>query len=310
MPLTELDMAVLKTVARYYVLTREQIQRLCCAEHASGRGTRKRLLRLAKAGLIIKHRMQITLPGMNGAAPAYYPTKKAAETLASFFGDDRFLATNTKHPRADRLSHWIAINNTRMLVEASAEATEGLTLIQWHTEWETINKDDAKSNQFCLHTQLTEKPPLSCSPDAGFLIEFNGKRKIYYLEEDRGTSSPRQIAARKSKGYDQLCKLNGHKKHFPSTTFDDFRVLLVTTNDYRAKKTVEEMKDKPGKELWLMINQKNLTATNFFSGDVGIDHQSEIGPLIRACSPDLDVSKAIAAATNPTEPHNAASVET
>ena len=302
MPLTELDMAVLKIVARYYVLTREQIQRLCCADHASGRGTRKRLLRLAQDGLIVKHRMQITLPGMNGAAPAYYPTKKGAETLASYYGDDRFLATNTKHPRADRLAHWIAINDTRMLVESAAEATNGVTLVRWITEWETINKDATKPNQFCLHTQLTENPPLSCSPDAGFLVEYGGRRNVYYLEQDRGTSSPRQIAARKSKGFDQLCKLMGHKKHFPETTFDDFRVLFVTTNQYRAEKTVEEMKTKPGNELWLMINQSILTASNFFTGDVAIDHDGEIGPLIR-------IDK-IASPINTTEPHTAAPVET
>lgn len=302
MPLTELDMTVLKTVARYYVLTREQIQRLCCADHASGRGTRKRLLRLAKAGLIIKHRMQITLPGMNGAAPAYYPTKKGAETLASYFGDDRFLATNTKHPRADRLAHWIAINDTRILVESAAEATSGVTLVQWITEWETINKDAAKPNQFCLHTQLTDNPPLSCSPDAGFLIEFNGRRKVYYLEQDRGTSSPRQIAARKSKGFDQLKKLKGHQKHFPESSFDDFRVLLVTTNKYRAEKSVEEMKNKPGKELWLMMNQSNITTTNFFTGEIAIDQDGEIGPLIRTAK--------LAPSMNPTEPHTAAPVET
>lgn len=307
MPLTDLDMAVLKTVARYYVLTREQIQRLCCAEHTSGRGTRKRLLRLAQAGLIVKHTMQITLPGMNGAAPAYYPTKKGADTLASYFGDDHFLATNTKHPRADRLAHWIAINDTRILVESAAESTAGITLLKWITEWETINKDAAKTNQFCLHTQLTENPPLSCSPDAGFLVEFKGKRKVYYLEQDRGTSSPRQIAARKSKGYDQLCKLKGHKKHFPDTTFDDFRVLLVTTNDYRAKKAVEEMKEKPGNKLWLMINQMNLTTSNFFVGDVAIDHAGETGPLIRTALPP---NCAAEPANNPTQPHTAAPVET
>lgn len=307
MPLTEFDMATLKSVAKYYVSTREQIQGRCNPGHASGRGTRKQLLRLRESGLILMHRMQITLPGMNGAAPVYYPTKKGAETLASYFGDDRFLATNTKHPRADRLAHWIAINDTRRLVELSAESTDGVSLVKWITEWETINKDAAKPSHFCLHTQLTENPPLSCSPDAGFLIEFKGQRKVYYLENDCGTSSPRQIAARKSKGYDQLCKLKGHQKHFPDTTFDDFRVLLVTTNDYRAEKTVEEMKTKPGKELWLMMNRSNLTRTNFFTGDLAIDHDGKIGPLIRIGS---QTTFGTAPPSNPAEPHTAAPVET
>ena len=91
-----------------------------------------------------------TLPGMNGAAPVYYATKKGAEVLASYFGDDSFLATNTKHPRADRLAHWIAINDTRMLIEAAAERLDGVTLVSWVTEWETINKDDAKTGTILL----------------------------------------------------------------------------------------------------------------------------------------------------------------
>lgn len=288
MPLTEPDMLVLKTIALYYLLTREQIQRLCNPAHASGRGTRKQLLRLRQAGLIIMHRMQITLPGMNGAAPVYYVTKKGAEALASYFGDDCFLATNTKHPRADRLAHWVAINDTRMLVEAAAERLENVTLVSWITEWETINKDDTKTAQFCLHTQLSETPPLSCSPDAAFLIECKGQRKVHYLEQDRATSSPRQIAARKSKGYAKLAQLKGHHKHFPDTTLDSFRVLFFTTNDYRAKKTREEMQSKPGKELWLMVNQSQVTATNLFTGDIAIDHEGTIGPLIRAAPADGD----------------------
>ena len=304
MPLTALDMNILKIIALYYVLTREQVQKIGCAGHASGRGTRKRLLRLAQNGLIVKHKMQITLPGMNGAAPAYYPTKKGAETLANFYSDDRFLATNTKHPRADRLAHWIAINETRMVVESSAAATDGIKLLRWITEWETVNKDAAKTNQFCLHTQLTENPPLSCSPDAGFLIERGDKRMVYYLEEDRGTSGIRHIAARKSKGYDQLKKLGLHRKHFPETTFDDFRVLFVTTNDYRAEKAVEEMQSKPGNELWLSMNRQNFTDDNFFVGHLSIDQRGEIGPLIKMGTQVNDAS-----CKCPTKPHSAVPAE-
>ena len=97
-----------------------------------------------------------------------------------------------------------------------------------------------------MHTQLSETPPLSCSPDAGFLVEYQGQRKVYYLEQDRATSSPRQIAARKSKGYAKLANLKGHRKHFPETTLDNFRVLFFTTNDYRANKTMEEMQIEAG----------------------------------------------------------------
>ncbi|MCA9129704.1 MAG: replication-relaxation family protein, partial [Planctomycetales bacterium] len=200
MPLTELDMAVLRAIATYYVLTREMVQQLCCASHASGRGARKRLSRLRQAGYIVQHRVPVALPDTNGAAPVYYATRKGAEALASFYGDDEFLATNTKTPRADRLAHWIAINQTRLLVEAAVTELPMVKLLRWITEWETCNKSAATSDQFYLHTQLSEHPPLSCSPDAGFLVEYQSERMVYYLEQDLATSSPRQIAARKSKG--------------------------------------------------------------------------------------------------------------
>ena len=280
MPLTELDMAVLKTVATYYVLTREQVQSVCCAGHASGRGTRKRLSRLGQAGYIIKHRVPVALPGTNGAAPVYYPTKKGSEALASYFDDECFYATNTKNPRADRLSHWIACNTTRILVEKAIDRLPNVDLVRWINEWETVNKDDSKSDQFCLHTQLVEKPPLSCSPDAGFLIRYQDEQMVYYLEQDRATSSPKQVAARKHRGYAELLKQNGHKKHFPDATVPYFRVLFVTPNETRAKKTQQEMKSRIGKELWLMMNEKALDETNFFTGDVAINHDGETGPLL------------------------------
>lgn len=117
LPLTSSHIEALAAVARYYVLVRDQIQSICFSGQASGRATRKQLLRLRNAGFLTRHGVQIVLPGSNGAAPVYYATKKGAEALASFFDDDHFLATNTKHPRVDRISHWIAINSARLIIE-------------------------------------------------------------------------------------------------------------------------------------------------------------------------------------------------
>lgn len=281
MPLTELDMSILAVIARYYVVTREQLQRLTGQESSSGRGMRKHLLRLRTAGLILMHRVQITLPGMNGAAPVYYATRKGAETLASYYEDDAFLATNTKHPRADRLSHWIAINDVRMLTEQAVERIPALQLVRWVTEWQTINPLDSKSVQFCLHTQISELPPLSCSPDAAFLLQYKQHRKVFYVEVDRGTSSPRQVAARKCKGYAALAAAKLHReKHFPETTLDSFRVLLFTTNAYRTQKTLEELRGKPGHELWLGIDLSNVQKETLISESIALDSAGTMGPLV------------------------------
>lgn len=308
MPLTELDMSILALIARYYVVTREQLQRLTGQEQGSGRGMRKHLLRLRKAGLIVMHRMQITLPGMNGAAPVYYPTRQAAEALASFYDDDGFLATNTRHPRADRLSHWVSINDVRILVEQAAERIPALKLVRWITEWQTVNPLDEKSNQFCLHTQLTETPPLSCSPDAAFLLEYKQHRKVFYVEADRGTSSPRQVAARKSKGYATLASRKLHRqKHFPESTLDSFRVLFFTTNVYRAKKTMEELTSKPGCEFWLTIDGSTITKKTLFTGDIALDSNGSLGPLVRLDEGDVPKNGSVLESQS-NAPHVAASV--
>ncbi|MCA9097739.1 MAG: replication-relaxation family protein, partial [Planctomycetaceae bacterium] len=170
MPLTEFDILLLKALARYYVLTRDQLQRLCFPGHASGRTTRKRLLKLQQGGYVQKHRMPVAFPGTNNAAPVYYLTKPGVELLAMWYSDPQYLALNTRQPRPDHLNHWIAITETRMVIEQSIATQSEVTLDGWINEWETVDKSAAESKQFTLRTQLSEDPPLSCSPDAAFLL--------------------------------------------------------------------------------------------------------------------------------------------
>jgi hypothetical protein len=76
MPLTEHDVQLLATLARYYVLTRDQLQRSCFPDHASGRTTRKRLSKFQHAGYVRKHRVPVAIPGTCNAAPVYSFTKQ------------------------------------------------------------------------------------------------------------------------------------------------------------------------------------------------------------------------------------------
>lgn len=281
MPLTDHDILLLATLARYYVLTREQLQRLCFPGHASGRTTRKRLSKLQQSGCIHKHRMPVAFPGTNAAAPVYYLTKQGAELLASYYDDETYKAANTRQPRGDRLNHWIAVNETRIVIEQAIARQSDVLLDRWINEWETVDKEAAEANHFTLHTQLSTDPPLSCSPDAGMLISLRGHRKVYYLERDLGTSSPKQIAARKTKGYAALAEVQGHRKHFPETTLDAFGVLCVTTNAYRCEETAKQIAKRPRPDLWLFLDERELTAESFLHGSIAWNHQLERGPLVK-----------------------------
>ena len=282
MPVTETDVRLLEAVARYYVLTREQIARLCQVQHTSGRSTRKHLSKLLQAEYLQRHHVPVALPGSNGAAPVYYPTKAGAELLASWFDDERYLATMTRHPRADRLSHWIELNNTRIVIEHALAQQNEVKLESWISEYETINKDAAERERFTLQTPLREVPPLSCSPDAGFLLSVAGHAKVYYVERDRGTSSPHQIAARKTRGYAELARQQGHLRHFPNATVPTFSVLFVTTSAYRCNQLAKELRKRESPELWLMVDHHDLTPESFLHKPIILKSDGQRASLIQS----------------------------
>ena len=281
MIVTENDIRILAMLARYYVLTREQIQRLCVPHLVSGRSLRRRITKLRQEDYLLKHRVPIALPGKNGAAPVYYLTQKGTELLASWFDDEHFLATKVRHPRVDHLNHWYAIIETRLVIEQAIALQDEVKLERWVNEWETVNKADHENDQFYLHTKLNQNPPLSCSPDAAFILSLRGHKKVFYLEQDLGTSSPNQIAARKTKGYAELANRNLHRKHFPETTLDNFKVLFVTPTLYRCKTTAEKIRKKPRPDLWLCIDQHELTPESFLHGQITWNHQGERGSIVK-----------------------------
>lgn len=264
MPVTPTDLLFLQALARYYVLTRDQLQRLCGRKDVSDRSVRKHLLKLQQAGLIMKHRVPVLIAGTNGAAPVYYVTGNGARCLADTSDDERYHKINTKEPRGDRLNHWIAVNETRMILEGAVASIPKLTLDSWINEWEEIEKEPGNRPSFTLHTQLRESPPLSCSPDAGFLLSVQGHSKVYYLEQDLATSSVQQVAARKTKGYAELLRQQRHREHFPMTTLDRFGVLLVTTSRQRCLNLARELRKHEDPELWRMVATTDLTAGGTF----------------------------------------------
>lgn len=143
---------------------------------------------------------------------------------------------NTRPPRTDILFHWLAIGDTHIAIQRATEQHADTTLVRWINEWELIDKESGTQSKHYLHTVFRKEPtPLSCSPDAGWLLGYREHRIVCYLEQDRNTSGVRSIAASKTNGYAELARVMGHKKHFPETTLDRFRVVLVTTHHGRRK---------------------------------------------------------------------------
>jgi len=285
MPITPFDVVLLLALARFYVLTREQLQRVCFPDHTGGRSTRKRLSKLQQGAFVEKHRIPVLLPGFSGAAPVYYLTRSGAELLAAYHDEPSYVSLNTRCPRGDHLNHWIAVNETRIVIEGAIARQTEVTLDRWINEWEVVDKECAEPKQFTLHTQFSADPPLSCSPDAGFLLNFRTQhRKVFYVERDLGTSSPRQIAQRKTSGYAALAENHGYRRHFPEATIETFAVLFITTTHYRCLEATKCLASRPRPDLWLCCDGHDLTHESFLHGSIWWNTQGECRALLKAAS--------------------------
>lgn len=280
--ITPLDISVLAALAKYYCLCRPQLQTLCFPEHRDSRSLRNRLSKLRKGGYVAKTKCLVPYRGGSTGCPVWYLTRQAAELLREYYDDETYLSLNTRPPRESLLFHWLAIGDTHIAIDQAIEGhKDQVSLACWTNEWEVVNKAAARASQYCLHTVFQENPPLSCSPDAGFLLGYGGQQMVFYLEQDRNTSGVRSIAASKTKGYAEQEARNGHRRHFPDTTLDRFRVLMVTTHHGRRKALQKAIKNKPGSDLWLFACQHELTSEHFPFGNVFYDCNDESGPLIR-----------------------------
>lgn len=281
MKLTENDMKILEVLARYYALSAPMIHSLCFSHRKDARHTRRRLAELSRGKLVRKSPVNVAFSTGN-SGPAYTPTREGCEQLAVYKQDDVWLATYTKQPRLDRLFHWLEISWLHSVIVRACELSPAVELVQWINEWAPTLNVDGNPTGYVLHSQFHEQPPLSCSPDAAFMLNISGHRRVFYAECCRGTSGPTRIGSSKAPGYQELLLTQGHRRHFPATTFDDFSILLVTINtDYRDRLQKEfARRTNQNPELWLFADRNDVAPDTVLIDDVFMDHKGTVGPLV------------------------------
>lgn len=281
MKLTPNDIRILETLARYYALSASMIHRLCFPQRNDQRHTRRRLMELSRERLVYKSLVNVAFSTGN-SGPAYTPSREGCEALAVYYNDDAWLSTMTKPPRLDRLYHWLDISWTHSIIDKACQLSPAVTLARWINEWQPTLDSDGNPTGFELHTQFRETPPLSCSPDAAFLLDIGGHRRVFYVEVDRGTSGARRISASKMPGYDELRLTRTHRRHFPSTTFDDFSVVLLTIDRNHRDRIQREVAKKTDlhPQQWLFASREDFTPESALFGDIYVDHLTNAGPLV------------------------------
>jgi hypothetical protein len=283
--LTDRDIQILTLLVRYYLLSRDQIQRLCFSSIASSRSaarkTRERIQQLLALGLIQRHNFEFYNPAAGRPAPLYYPTRKGCEFLAEHLGDERYLATTIHTPIAQHALHWIALAETHITLDTAIARQQIVQLDGWINEFDIVNKQEsAPEKRFRLYTLLRESQRLVCAPDAAFMLSVAGHRKVFYVEQDRGTSGVRHVAASKTSGYAHMAQARLHRRHFPETTFETFTVLVVTPNPRRRDALRHAIKSMPGADFWRFVSTTDLKPETFLDAPIIYPCDGEPKPLV------------------------------
>jgi hypothetical protein len=232
------DQHVLLTLARYGFLSRRLVQQLFFPQSDDGREARRCLARLVQKNLIRRHSALVASVHDGALAPVFLLTAEGREYLALETGDDSFLYKPIELPHPLQLVHAMAVVEFHITFDAAIATQTAVAVEVSLNEGDVINAADPDpAKHYRLHTKLSDKPKVSCSPDAAFLLDHEGRRSAFYLEMERGDgkhgTGSRQLVERKCPGYAEVAKRKIHLNHFPAAGIDGFHVLLVAPSGQR-----------------------------------------------------------------------------
>lgn len=267
--LTTRDISVLMNLSRYFLLNRKIAQMLCFPTDGEGRITRRRLLALVREGYINRHRMQVINPSDEIPSPVYYLAERGRQFLAEHLKDDTILLKPISITQSGHIFHYLAVTQTHILLDQAAERHSDIELDSWINEFEIANPQEPDRDQhFSLFSKLRDEPAVVCAPDAAFQLSFQGHRGVFYVEQDRDTSGHQQVARYRHKGYAELLRQRGHRRHFPTTTRNSFNVLLICPSEKRRDALRRAFRDKEESGLWLFASMSDLTVDSFLSAPI------------------------------------------
>lgn len=294
-PLPRSWINVLDAAARFYALVRPQFQKLHFSDHKHTRYCRQVVNDLTREKLLRKSDKKITYDKIRSGCPVYTPTEKGIELLAEVTGDSSYLSASCQWPRNDRLDHWVAISDTHITLRQAIDRQDYVTMPVWVNEWNKFREDG--SDQYFLHTVVKPKKPkpITCSPDAAWLLSIEGLEEPFYLETDLGSSAPGQVCYRKFQGYDLLHSTETYRtRHFPNLAYNDFKIVLITTSRYRRDRIATLMKGKAGDQRWRFAAVDDVTESTILHERIFVDCELKSHCLIKPpptyVSSNLDVT--------------------
>ena len=277
------DIAILKSLARYYVLKTSQIRRLHFQSDKTGRITRRRLSILRTDGYINKTHMQVVNPDrIEHSEPFYFPSKKGTELLTLDTGDTTWIATNCTCPQWQNLVHWSQLSDLHIQIDAALASQQIVQLPKWINEFDVVNKTETDpAKRFTLYTLIRREPKLVAVPDAAFALQVGKFLKAYYVEMETGTNSVHKAAAEKTPGYATMASQQLHHRHFPGS-LDSFNVLCFCPHPNWRDALRKGFEKKEGAALWRFCSLTDVKPdASFFSSPIFYPCEGEPKALVK-----------------------------
>lgn len=228
MTITPRVLAILLQLRMVYFLTARQLQRWCVPNDKDCSTTRDILRKMESAGYVRRLKAEVHDPLKTPTAPVWVITGEGSMVLASKKGDVSLVLDalpNTRNWPCFR--HYVEVAELAHTIEAAFNLQSIVTKGPTYFEHEIIS--DAKEPEQRYRLYVSENVGghrIVSNADFAFTVKVGEYCRAYYGELQRGTETPKRVAAKKTPGYGIM--QNHFKKHFPDA--QDWRVLFVWPN--------------------------------------------------------------------------------
>lgn len=273
--LTPRKIDVLTFGGKRYVTDTPRFRKRLYPGDKDGSVARRDLNELVAAGLLNKCEHRVVQSGQGGAPTIYFPSANGLRFLALHTGDMRWLSVCSQKPYEKHLEHFLGLGDVRMIVEDAIARQSVVTLDSYFNEFDVVNHQahrDQPEKRFKLYTLISENPRKVCAPDGGLGLRFGDYLLPYYIELERGTSSPEETSKTKSPGFAEVLEKKLHLKHFPGA-LNIFRVLVIAPHPQWRDSLQAAFAERPHPELYRFAALPELNKDTFLFEPVWRDHK-------------------------------------
>lgn len=160
-------------------------------------------------------------------------------------------------------------------LELSSLQPLGVPLVHTHLVGNPKKRRHVERFVSQVDLEVAGSETLRIRPDLVFGLEKGGRGRLYFLEADRGSERPSDVAA-KLAAYETYLEAPDPEK--PGRRlwqryggFGDFRVLVVTTTKRRVRSLADAMRDQSGWDLVNLTTARRMRRESPLFGEIWLN---------------------------------------